>query len=171
VEHKAARRHTPTKDRMSFKRRRDQWPGMPFPVSGQRRVTRRSRVTRTRNFSRKAARERERERERDREQVLSKERAKHGMDEAQRTSRRRKKKRGDDRVYVVVLSLSLSLSLVHARRVISNRSISRAVPLHVGMSRTDIGHVTSARLLVLGHHVKSRDTITYRNIFRDSKSR
>jgi len=171
VEHKAARRHTPTKDRMSFKRRRDQWPGMPFPVSGQRRVTRRSRVTRTRNFSRKAARERERER--DREQVLSKERAKHGMDEAQRTSRRRKKKRGDDRVYVVVLSLSLSLSLslVHARRVISNRSISRAVPLHVGMSRTDIGHVTSARLLVLGHHVKSRDTITYRNIFRDSKSR
>lgn len=45
------RRHTPTKDRMSLKRCRDQWPGIPFPVSGQRRVTRRSRVTRTRNFS------------------------------------------------------------------------------------------------------------------------
>lgn len=51
---KASVTHTPTKDRTSLKRHRDQWPGMPFPVSGQRRITRRSRVTRTRNFSRKA---------------------------------------------------------------------------------------------------------------------
>lgn len=51
MEHKAPTRHTPTKDRMSLKRCRDQWPGIPFPVSGQRRVTRRYRVTRTRNFS------------------------------------------------------------------------------------------------------------------------
>lgn len=116
MEHKAPRRHTPTKDRMSFKRRRDQWPGMPFPVSGQRRVTRRSQVTRTRNFSRKAARERGDPLEGKGETL-----------ERTSTGKRKKKKRGN---CVCVGGLCLSppsslLTFIRGMRVISSRSISR----------------------------------------------
>lgn len=157
MEHKAPTRHTPTKDRMSLKRCRDQWPGIPFPVSGQRRVTRRYRVTRTRNFSKN-----------------TKGRPEHheGQEEAKKEDRMARKDIDDGKdeegeetgrpnvvVPFVRPSLTASSFCLSIGHVISTRSILLFLRAHIeGMSRrTYIGYVTSARLFRRsGSHAKSR---------------
>jgi len=83
---------------------------MSFPVSGQRRVTRRNRVTRTRNFSRKTGRE-----------------GKRGP-----TGKTRKEETGRPRI--VVLFFCIDIDMTHCID-----QIDLIVLLRIRMSQTYIG--------------------------------